>query len=573
MRRCGECGEQRTAHARARDGEPDLCFRCWSSRRQAARSAASTVAPTGRDRSGPTCPRCIPEPRARCSHCDKRGQIAALTDRGPQCLACWREARNGRHACQRCRRRRRPAAWIDGAPVCAACNGTGTLICQDCGLDGHDFRTKRCHRCALNHTSRSSASTGIRTRSQARAAPSPARAARQTAKRAQVAAAQRCRPYSVAMLRGELAISHETLDEHAATRGDRLPALVAGDRRHPGGPPGAPGQVRALGADDVHAIGEHPDHAHQPPTRAGSCSPTSPAGSIAASRSASSHRHLYGKLRIAVHLTTWLHGQGLSLSDLRQSHVDAWLAGMPGRPVATRGFVDWLHRARLIPRITVVRPAPRTSTTPIDHSTRLRQARDLLHDDALELPARIGGCLLLLYGQPATRIVILRLDQVHLEQERVLLQLGEEPIELPPPLGSLVQTTRSRQRTVAVPRGQARHTPRPRAALPPPTATGHSSRHCASRRAARARRSSPRTDPRRTTRLPRRHHEPLATCRRRRLGPLRQPRQHTIRLSQSFADTSRRALRLVAERRGVLYRDRSTAPARPGDGRRLLESS
>jgi hypothetical protein len=107
--------------------------------------------------------------------------------------------------------------------------------------------------------------------------------------------------------------------------------------------------------------------------------------------------------------------------------------------VATRGFVDWLQRAGLAPRITVMRPAPRTSTTPIDHSRRLRQARDLIYDDALELPARIGGCLLLLYGQPATRIVILRLDRVHLEQERVLLQLGEEPIELPPPLASLLQ--------------------------------------------------------------------------------------------------------------------------------------
>jgi hypothetical protein len=36
--------------------------------------------------------------------------------------------------------------------------------------------------------------------------------------------------------------------------------------------------------------------------------------------------------------------------------------------VATRGFVDWLQRAGLTPRITVVRPAPRTSTTPIDPS-------------------------------------------------------------------------------------------------------------------------------------------------------------------------------------------------------------
>jgi hypothetical protein len=189
----------------------------------------------------------------------------------------------------------------------------------------------------------------------------------------------------------------------------------------------------------LQAIAEHPDHAHLAAYSRWELQPDFARRLHRGLASASSHRHLYGRLRIAVHLTTWLHEQGLSLADMRQSHVDAWLAGVPGRAVATRGFVDWLHRAGLIPRITVVRPAPRTSTTPIDHSTRLRQARDLLHDDSLELPARIGGCLLLLYGQPVTRIVILRLDHIHLQPDRVLIQLGDEPIELLPPLASLVR--------------------------------------------------------------------------------------------------------------------------------------
>ena len=51
-----------------------------------------------------------------------------------------------------------------------------------------------------------------------------------------------------------------------------------------------------------------------------------------------------------------------------------------------------------------------------------------------------GGCLLLLYGQPATRIVMLRVEQIQLGNDRVLLRLGDDPIELPPPLASLVRT-------------------------------------------------------------------------------------------------------------------------------------
>ena len=330
--------------------------------------------------------------------------------------------------------------------MCAACNGTGTIrYCQDCGADGHDFRTKRCHRCALNHTIQELRAHGDPD-AVAKLDPLLRRLAQHGKPRSALTWLQRspAAPIFRAMLRGELAISHETLDEHDAREATAYlrswlvthGILEVREERL--------ARFERWAQTTLQAIGEHPDHAHLAAYARWELQPDFARRLHRGLASASSHRHLYGKLRIAVHLTTWLHGQGLSLSDLRQSHVDAWLAGMPGRAVATRGFVDWLHRARLIPRITVVRPAPRTSTTPIDHSTRLRQARDLLHDDALELPARIGGCLLLLYGQPATRIVILRLDQVHLEHERVLLQLGEEPIELPPPLASLVRQQHGR---------------------------------------------------------------------------------------------------------------------------------
>lgn len=446
LRRCGECGEQRTAHARAGDGEPDLCFRCWKLEKARCSICGEYRRCYWARYVRPTCPRCVPEPRARCSHCERRGQIAAVTDRGPQCLACWRAARNGRHACRQCRRWRRPAAWIDGAPVCAACNGTGTIrYCQDCGAEGYDFKNRRCHRCALHHALQALREDGDPD-AVAKLELLLRRLEQHRKPRSALTWLQRSRaaPTFLGMLRGEIPITHQALDEHDAGQATAYlrswlvthGILEVREERL--------ARFERWAQTTLQAIGEHPDHAHLAAYARWELQPDFARRLHRGLASASSHRHLYGKLRIAVHLTAWLHGQGLSLSDLCQSHVDAWLAGVPGRAVATRGFVDWLHRAGLTPRITVVRPAPRTSTTPIDHGTRLRQARDLLHDDALELPARIGGCLLLLYGQPATRIVILRLDQVHRDQERVLLRLGEEPIELPPPLASLVQQQHSR---------------------------------------------------------------------------------------------------------------------------------
>jgi hypothetical protein len=177
-------------------------------------------------------------------------------------------------------------------------------------------------------------------------------------------------------------------------------------------------------------LGEHPDHAHLAAYARWERQPKFARRLRPGLTTASSHRHVYTKLRVAVALTIWLHEQNLALPDRYQTHVDAGLAGTPARAASTRRFVDWLHRAALTPRLTVARPASRTSTTAIDHDTRLRQARDLLRNDVLELPARIGSARLLLYGQPVTRIVMLHLDQIHFGQDRVLLQLGDDPIEL-----------------------------------------------------------------------------------------------------------------------------------------------
>jgi hypothetical protein len=440
VRRCGECGQQRTAHAVARDGEPALCFRCWKLEKATCSICGEYRRCYWARQVRPTCPRCVPEPRARCSHCDKRGQVADLTDRGPQCLACWRRAQKGRHACQRCRRWRRPAAWIGGAPVCAVCTGTGTIrYCQDCGLEGHDFRSKRCHRCTLNHTIQELREYAD-PNAVAKLNPLLRRLEQHSKPRSALTWLERspAAPTSLSMLRGEIPISHEALDEHDVGQATAYLRswLVAHGILEPREERLA--RFERWAQTTLQAIGEHPDHTHL----AAYARWEQPDFARRLRRGlarASSHKHLYTRLRVAVRLTTSLHGQGLGLADLRQSHVDAWLAGVPARVVPTRGFVDWLHQAGLTPRIRVVRPAPRTSTRAIDHRTRLRQARHLLHDDTFELPARTGGCLLLLYGQPVTRIVTLRRDQICLEDDRVLLRLGDEPIELLPPLAPLLR--------------------------------------------------------------------------------------------------------------------------------------
>jgi hypothetical protein len=93
----------------------------------------------------------------------------------------------------------------------------------------------------------------------------------------------------------------------------------------------------------------------------------------------------------------------------------------------------------------VPRTPPRTTHPPIDHAARIALARALLDDESVELPIRIAGTLLLLYGQLITRIARLRTDDVHIDPARVRLRLCAPPIEVTRPLAELLR----RQRAIA----------------------------------------------------------------------------------------------------------------------------
>lgn len=102
--------------------------------------------------------------------------------------------------------------------MCAACNGTGTIRhCQDSGADGHDFRSKRCHRCALNHTLHELRADGDPD-AVAKLEPLLRRVEQHRRSRSALTWLQRssAAPTFHAMLRGEIPISRQGLDERDA---------------------------------------------------------------------------------------------------------------------------------------------------------------------------------------------------------------------------------------------------------------------------------------------------------------------------------------------------------------------
>ena len=441
VRRCGECQQVTPIDRRGRDGEPDLCTKC-------ARLELARCALCGEPRRcyfarkpQPICRRCAPSPTAECSQCRRRRRIAALSERGPVCVGCHRAAARWRPRCQRCGFSRRPAAWIDGAPVCAACAGTRTIQhCRDCGAQGRNWSQQRCPRCALDTTLAQLRTHGD-PQAITRLAPLLTRLEMHDKPQSALSWLQRSPAAATlrAMLRGELAICHETLDAHDVGQASAyLRAwLVADgilDERDE-----RMARFQRWASATLQSTDAHPERAHLAAYARWKLRPELARNLRSDRARPSSHRYIYAKLRTAVRLTAWLRDQDLALQQLRQPLVDEWIADAPSRALPTRDFLDWAHHAGLIPALQIRRPPPQASSTAIDHATRLRQARALLDDNTLELAARVTGCLVLLYGQRVTRIVTLRTDDLDLHGPQIRLKLGHDPIEVPDPLAALLR--------------------------------------------------------------------------------------------------------------------------------------
>jgi hypothetical protein len=64
---------------------------------------------------------------------------------------------------------------------------------------------------------------------------------------------------------------------------------------------------------------------------------------------------------------------------------------------------------------------------------QLAAIRRLLLDDALALEDRIAGCLVVLYGQQASRIAALRISEVSCTDAAIQVKLGADWLDVPEP--------------------------------------------------------------------------------------------------------------------------------------------
>ncbi|RJQ66149.1 hypothetical protein D5S17_35565 [Pseudonocardiaceae bacterium YIM PH 21723] len=160
------------------------------------------------------------------------------------------------------------------------------------------------------------------------------------------------------------------------------------------------------------------------------------------------------QVRAATAFLGWLTARDLDLADCSQADIDIWhVEHKQHERVALRRFLLWCMDNKSTRRFDL-RAAQTNQRPPLTHSRRVDLLGQILTNTETPLRSRVAAGLLLLFAQPASRIVQLTTEDVIQDQDQVLLRLGEPPLSVPEPFASMLldyTASRTNMRTATNP--------------------------------------------------------------------------------------------------------------------------
>jgi hypothetical protein len=153
-----------------------------------------------------------------------------------------------------------------------------------------------------------------------------------------------------------------------------------------------------------------------------------------------SHRQFASDQLTQAHgLLGWLAARGHTLAQATQADLDAWHATHNDHQRrCLRAFLRWAMRAGRLPRLKLP-PLLVRRAAPITQHRRLELLGQLLTDQDRPLRSRVAACLMLLFAQPATRVVRLTIDDVTRAADgQVFVRFGEPATPVPEPFATLL---------------------------------------------------------------------------------------------------------------------------------------
>jgi hypothetical protein len=376
-------------------------------------------------------------PAALCEDCGTPAEPLVIDGPFARCQACDRDP--GRGTCGRCGTGRVP---LDDAGRCARCHERRCARCAATGPRTWMCQAWLCHRCALG------------AEFDARAGPpdllpaglAKVRAALTTAGNFHVTR-RWLRASAGGQLLGRLAagdapLTHETLDQAGGNHSaEYLRALLIAAGALPDTTSRRVEQLASFTAGRLAAASIDPADATivrawlrwqmlpRLRRRAGTGVPM--AASLSSARRA---------LTAVLTLLEATRRDGRALAAITQADVDHWFA----RPASAtcwqaRGFLTWARARGHLPRPHTLPPPPtRITRPPLDHEHRWATARRLVTDDTIRADDRVAAALLVLYGQPLTRIAWLTRDDIRHGDGIVLAVLDGTPVPIHEPFATLI---------------------------------------------------------------------------------------------------------------------------------------
>jgi hypothetical protein len=153
-----------------------------------------------------------------------------------------------------------------------------------------------------------------------------------------------------------------------------------------------------------------------------------------------SHRQFASDQLTQAHgLRGWLATRAHTLAQATQADLDAWHATHNDHQRrCLRAFLRWAMRAGRLPRLKLP-PLLVRRAAPITQHRRLELLGQLLTDQDRPLRSRVAACLMLLFAQPATRVVRLTIDDVTRAADgQVFVRFGEPATPVPEPFATLL---------------------------------------------------------------------------------------------------------------------------------------
>ncbi|MFC9816111.1 hypothetical protein ACFVJM_29090 [Streptomyces virginiae] len=435
---CTRCGRSR--EVRQLGEQAGICFGCAPYPTAVCTVCGRTTPCLYADTDAPRCPECSRR-REACSRCGRTRPVTTRTETGaPLCGTCHVIVGD----CARCGREGRVSTRrTSGEALCSSCYAKDPdrrQPCADCATITIPRRRGRCTGCAatrrllelLGHPE-ASLPPHLQTLFDALADSRPAQLLSWLDKPGPAT-------LLTAIARSGAPVTHEFLDQHAPTAGSRrLRAVLIVHGVLPVRDEHLSGLERWVTAfldslPDAHdrmLLDSFATWHHLRRLRRRH----SPARPLSPHTAASVRTGLTQSAR----LLRWLRHRGVSLAECRQHHIDAWLDHSTVLRFTARGFVLWAARTRHIDHPVTFPPMPcnRPYRTLADND-RWRLAHRFLHDSTITTADRVTGLLVLLYGQPVTKIAQLTTNHIQQAADGIRLALGPHPITVPPPLDRLL---------------------------------------------------------------------------------------------------------------------------------------